>query len=947
MKQLTEKFILLKTSVGGNREKTGYEDTFGMPREEQAHITPPSKWCLRILSELEFALNLSAEENGRFDESIERALDYMLLSTRQEGTLTGSACEHAETLLSPLQEAAKAYQVILMAHAHIDMNWMWSYYETVAVVLATFRTMLTLMDEYPDFCFSQSQGAVYRIVEQYDPELMNAIKQRIAQGRWEVTASSWVEADHNMPGTESMLRHIEYTRGYLSSVWGVKHFDIDFSPDTFGHNANLPEIDMFAGVKYLYHCRGLKEDHILYRYRAPSGRELLAYREPYWYNAAITPRIGTGLPLIARRCGGLKTGLAVYGVGDHGGGPTRRDIERALEMASWPIFPAIRLGTLLEYFKAAECVRGQLPVIEHELNFFAPGCYTTQSRIKRGNRRLEAALSDAETLSMAAAAWTKFRPADTLMRSAWENVLFTHFHDILTGSCVQDSREHAMGLYQQSAAAANTERDRAMRAIAMAINTSSLITEKDAYRSQSEGAGAGYGIGNLAGTPCAEAGSGLTRIFHLFNPLTEERDEVVELTSWDWPGDLMRLCVADETGNMLPCQLLDQQLQQYWDHKYFRFLTRVTVPALGYATIALRQSEAERYPVYFQSGERVSAAFDDYRLCNERMDVVLDASSGRVKSLRLDGTEIIANSKSAGFTFVETEPMTSSAWQIGRHLRTLPVDRCVELKWLAQGRLRQSLRAKYEVAGSTLEVVYTLNQGADTLKMDVTCDWHEIGGKVIPVLDYRVPLSYHASQYLYDIPACAIYREDISHDVPGLQYGLAVNVGGKSAVLISDCKYGYRGHDDVLALTIINSSVSPDPYPERGVHHMTLFLGATNAKPALAERMASRLTHAVSYQSGTAHDGILPMRGSLLKFESENVVPSCISYVDEGTMRVRAYETEGRQGKVCLLFSLPVQKAHMTDALGKVMPNAVHIEETKVIFEVEPYSLAELHIVYR
>ena len=172
---LTEKFIRLKTAVGGNREVMAYEDTFGMTKEEQAHITRPNQWNTRILSELEFALNL--REDGAFDEAIGRALDLLLKAMEEEGVLSNAVCQKAEGLLEPLQQEAKNYQLILAAHAHIDMNWMWSYPETVAATLATFRTMLTLMEEYPDFHFSQSQAAVYEIVEKYDPDMMEEIKQ--------------------------------------------------------------------------------------------------------------------------------------------------------------------------------------------------------------------------------------------------------------------------------------------------------------------------------------------------------------------------------------------------------------------------------------------------------------------------------------------------------------------------------------------------------------------------------------------------------------------------------------------------------------------------------------------------------------------------------------------------------------------------------------------------
>ena len=129
------------------------------------------------------------------------------------------------------------------------MNWMWSWHETVASTVATFQTMLKLMEEYPDFCFSQSQASVYQIIEEYAPELKESIQKRIQEGRWEVTASAWVETDKNMPSAESLLNHIRYTKKYLQESWGIdpQALNIDFSPDTFGHSANLPELDALGG----------------------------------------------------------------------------------------------------------------------------------------------------------------------------------------------------------------------------------------------------------------------------------------------------------------------------------------------------------------------------------------------------------------------------------------------------------------------------------------------------------------------------------------------------------------------------------------------------------------------------------------------------------------------------------------------------------------------------
>ncbi len=946
MNLLAEKFTRLKTHIGGNREQMQYEDTFGMPKEAQAHITVPSAANTRIISELEFAINLSRVKQGAFDAVLDQALDYLLVCQQENGALTNQNCEEAERMLQPLEAEAKTYQLILAAHAHIDMNWMWSYNETVAIVLATFRTILHIMDQYPSFCFSQSQASVYRIVEEYDPQLMEEIKTRIAQGRWEVTATAWVETDKNMPNTESLLRHIQYTREYLTEKWGVQHFDIDFSPDTFGHSVNVPEINSFGDVKYYYHCRGLAEDHVLYRWQAPSGKEILTYREPNWYNGAITPHIGAGIVDLSERCAGLKTGLVIYGVGDHGGGPTRRDVERALEMMTWKIYPQIRFGTIREFFLEAEKVRAQLPVVNHELNFFAPGCYTTQSRIKRGNRRLEAALLDADALSAVADGMVGFPYAKKQLRQAWQNVMFTHFHDILTGSCVQDSREHAMGLYQASMAAAATQTQNALRVIASQIDTSSIPVDIDAYNSQSEGAGAGYGIENFIGVPSTERGSGKTRIFHVFNPLELPRTEVVELTVWDWIGDMREIEVVDFQGNPVPFQLVDKQLQQYWDHKNFRILVDVTVPPMGYTTIVLREQSVVRYRCYFQDGERTSRFYDDIEMQNDQLRVVVSAKTGRICSLRRmnDDRELIAAEQTAGLEYIETEAITSSAWQIGRYLHNLPVDRCTEMKLTADGALRKQLKAKFTVAGSTAEITYTLDQHSPVVRIDIKVDWHEIGQETIPVLCYRMPLAYTTQRYLYDVPGGAIYRKALTNDVPALQYGLAENPKGDSAILISDSKYGYRGAEDALSVTLLNSSVSPDPYPERGIHQISLFAGAIAPDAGTAEKLAQRCTHALCYQPSNCHAGTLPMENSLFRVDSDTAVLSAVTEAEEGGLILRFYETAGQIDNVCVRFGKAPSAAQAVDLAEQETAQPVTVHGNDVRFAVQPNSLFAVHV---
>jgi len=939
-----ERLLAIRTRVGGNREKAGFEFTFGQPREEQAGITLPAPHIRRTLSQAQFALRLSALREGAYDGPVDAALSLLEQALSAEGVLTRSACAAAEQALLPLSEEAKTYELVCAAHAHIDMNWMWGFDETVAVTLATFRTMLTLMDEYPDFCFSQSQASVYRIVEEYAPEMMDEMKRRIREGRWEVTASAWVETDKNMPDTESLIRHIRLTRDYLGRVWEVPaaSLNIDFSPDTFGHSAHLPELNSFGHVRYYYHCRGRNTEDVLFRWRAPSGREVLVYREPYWYNSGIQPEMGPGLLDLLPHNGGLKTGLIVYGVGDHGGGPTRRDLASIREMQAWPVFPKVSFGTFGEYFRRAEAVRDRLPVVDKPLNAIFPGCYTTQSRIKRGNRRTEAALLDAEALTAAACAGDERLQPTAAFDKAWENVLFTHFHDILTGSCVQDSREYAMGLYQQAMAVAGTAQERAMRWISDRIDTTGLGMESPA-QSQSEGAGAGYGIEGFAGVPRPERGSGRTRAFHVFNPLPQPRREAVELTVWDWPYDLARLTLTDASGAALPFERVDAARQRYWDHQYFRVLVQVSLPALGYATIVLREGPVRADPIHRHSGDRTDAPHEGFVLENECLRAALDPATGRLTSLfdKRSGRECVRPGSPAGLVLVQTEADTSSAWKIGRYLSEAPVTQTLRLSG-HQGPIRQSVTLEQRLLHSTVKATISLDSGADALAYALEIDWHEAARakEPVPVLVFRVPLAFAPDCVRVDVPAGAMDYAQKRQDVAGLTHAAAV-YGDQALALVTDCKYGYRAQDDSLAATLINTATNPDPYPERGIHRIRLWLRPCEASPLALKEGALRLNHAPAYVAATSHPGPLPGEATLLECRSGCAVISSVGPLPGGGLRLRAYECEGKGGAVSVTLPFAPTSAKLTDLEGEAL-GPVSLDGRVATFSLSPYRLAML-----
>lgn len=947
---IAEKLSRLKNKIPGCREVKGFEYGFGATREEQNGITRLSAACERILAEIEFAAQLSADRGGEFDECINDALDSLLLAVKSEGVVTNSAAYAAEQLIMPIKDVAKEYKLILAAHAHIDMNWMWSWNETVAITLATFQTMLDLMDEYPDFCYSQSQASVYKIVEDFDPDMMERIKARIAEGRWECTATNWVETDKNMPSTESLLRHIKYTRSYLEKHWGIdpQTLEVDFSPDTFGHSENIPEIDSYGNVKYYYHCRGDNRKTALYRWRAPSGREIMVYREQFWYNSGITPQIAFCLPDIVRRQGGLKTGLIVYGIGDHGGGPTRRDVEKAIAMQSWPVWPVITFGTFRQFFKEAESVRDKLEVIEGELNFIFDGCYTTQSRIKRGNRMNENALVDAMSLAAVSNTLTGSRYQGEKLRDAWVNVLFTHFHDILTGSCVQDTREHAMGLYQEANAAATVSTQNAMYAIAANIDTSAIKTDLEDriyVDSLSEGGGAGYGYLSFKGVPNPERGVGKTRVYHIFNTLPETRTEQVELTIWDWPGDTRRMTVEDVDGNPVEFILPNASPGGYWSHQFLKPIVNVTLPPLGYTTVVVREKAMETVPIYLHNTHNRLDYNNAYIIENEYIRAEFDMQTCSIISLidRETGAELLNGQ--GGLYLVDSEMNGMTAWAIGKYMAEHKVENITRRNMYIWGGMRQGVAFDASIRGSTIHCDVSLSKGSRSLQVKLNITWNEASGEFLPLLIYRIPLAYNPTSCLCDVPAGAVKRSCDAHDIPALQYCAAINPHGKSIALMADCKYGYRCHNNNLIATLINTARNPDPFPERGIHDITLNITVADADPRLLKSISDKFNRSPIAIPVNPHKGCLPTELSFLSMNDCGAVISSVELLSDGAFAVRVHDVAGEGADIVLNFARDVKSACLIDLMENVVGKAA-VDGGKVSFRLAPHSIAGVKLTF-
>ena len=895
-------------------------------------------WSERILTQLEYGLRLSLVYDNYSGGLIEEAVEFLYSRFEEDGTITKNTALQTENMIKSLSEKAKSLKVTCVAHAHLDMNWAWSFAETVAITLDTFRTMLNLMKEYPEFTFSQSQASVYKIVEDYDPDMLEEIKERVKEGRWEITASTWVETDKNMPNGESLAHHILYTKEYISNLFNIcpDSLKIDFEPDTFGHSLNVPEILSNGGIKYYYHCRGY-DKYNMYKWMSPSGKSVIVYREPFWYIDKIKPNRMLYVPEFCAK-NSVDTMLEVYGVGDHGGGPTRADIERLIDMMKWPVFPSIKFGTFIEYFNMIEQISDKLPIETNELNFIFTGCYTSQSRIKMSNRISEAKMHEAEAFSALSTAFAGGKYQRRVFAEAWKKILFNHFHDILPGSCVIDSREYAMGQFQQVLAAANTETSKAFNNIAAKINTSLLkqyidattqIETQDAWNAFSEGAGVGFGVSDF-GVPKAERGKGKNRIFHFFNTTAIDRQEPVEIVVWDWPGNKNRIVIKDAKGNILKHQLLTEGDKNntfcgktYWGHSYIQLLVDVKMPAYGYSTLILSEKQGEIEQILVFCDPRVEKE-DVFILENNYVRICFDTKNASITSMidKASGKEMVPQGKPAGiFRLIEEDDgrrMTS--WRVGRYMNVHNINSLYNVKITGSNidsqALRQWINYEIEFNDSKLKVMVYLDHNSTRLNYKVECDWQEkpVRGKFVPQLSFYMPVNYKCKCYKYDIPFGTIERNPMDMDVPANSWmaGMPEKYDNDILMLITDTKYGFRGFDDSLAVSLIRSSYDPDPYPELGIHNFNFALEILKILNGSQDKMnsanlsnhidcvckdcdsaidiiddnlaankefikcAHKYNYPIHFISGTIHEGSLPLEESFISVKSGNIIVSSV-----------------------------------------------------------------------
>ena len=862
----------------------------------------------------------------------------------------------AEEVLAPIARVAKGYTLHCVGHGHIDMNWMWSWPETVHTTNDTFKTMLKLMDEYPDFCYTQSQASVYEIIERYNPEMIDEIRRRVKEGRWEVVASHWVEGEKNIISGESLARHMLYARKYMKELLGLDAEDVatEWTPDTFGHALTIPACETRGGVRRIYMCRGGMgwTKPPIFWYQSPDGSRVLVNYETSWYNDSIGRHNAKAMLAFCTKTG-LKDWMNVYGVGDHGGGPTRRDIERCHDMNGWPVYPSFKLTTSGPYFDMLEKHGDKWPVIDRELNFEFPGCYTTQTTIKRNNRLGEIYGVQAEWAGVLGMLAAGMAYPEAAMEKVWRDVCFSHFHDILPGSGVAATRTYNDGMFQRLSATTSMITTNALRAVAAKVQTHCSVQDaqpavqpENTSLSMGGGPGRDTAMGGVSGAGHTADGP---RPYVVFNPTASKRSEVITATIWDPQGcaaaDLRKplsggdleardYVVYTADGKEIPAQIINKG--EYWSHKFLDLAFPVEVASLGHTVcVAVEAGNRLANDGPFAGGKKVQGQakmLSDYSWAspmsvigmeNEFLLVELDSFTGGIKRLvdKTTGKDLADKADPMGvLEFAMERPGSMTAWTIQPTYKKETV-KVEAIKVMQSGPWVCSLAAKAKVANSDATITYTLKAGQPWVEITVTTRWVEIGTHSvgIPNLSMKFPMALEAARATYEIPFGSIERQEHSgEEVPGLRWA---DVNGTQAAsgkakaqpagcaLLNDCKYGHSLDGNTLRLTLIRSSYDPDPIPEVGDHAIRMALVPHGQVLTAAQRtqMGEQFNQPLQVISTDVHQGNLPAKLTAVEVSADNVLLSSVKKAQGSDAVVfRLFETEGKPANVRVTLAAEV-----------------------------------------
>lgn len=821
-------------------------------------------------------------------------------------------------------DPAREPAMTLAGHAHIDVAWLWSLANTRKKCGRTFATALRLMDEFPDYRFTQSQPQLYAYTKEDYPELYEQIKARVAEGRWELTGGMWVEADCNVTSGESLIRQILYGNRFFKREFG-KTTRVLWLPDVFGYSAALPQIIKGCGMEFFMTTKiswnqfnRLPQD--TFRWRGTDGTEVLTHfvttskpeDSPYTYNGSVTAKEMDGGWQRYQQKAVNNELLNLFGWGDGGGGPDRRMLESGSRYASLADFPQATFGAAEPFFdRLSERVTGNplLPTWVGELYLeFHRGTYTSQARNKKANRQSEILYRNAELFgAMAMLAANHVYPQESLSQG-WEKILLNQFHDILPGSSIPQVYEDSARDYAEIREIGITALDSALERIASQVRTKS-------------------------------------RAVIVFNPTDTLRpSEVARVTVPDSVGENIEF--ADENGAPLAAQKVGA-------NEYLTLLPEVG--PLGYQTLTVGRAGGPPEISSVHAADRVlendfvRVTFDDHgEIVSLIHKIYEDADEGEESAIT--EREVIAPGQTGNaLVLFEDKPLRYDAWDIDIYYQSKPyplreIGTVERMSVTEQGPVRAGVEIVRSFLSSRITQRVYLYAHSPRVEFETEVDWQERQ----MLLKTAFPVAVNTSRATYEIQFGSVERPthwntswDWARFEVCAQRWADLSEGDYGVSLLNDCKYGYDIRDNVMRLTLLKGAVSPDPGADTGHHAFTYAL-----LPHTGDWRSETVdeAHALNYPLLTRFipanpKGHLPPAYAFATVNDQGLIIDTIKKAEDSDgLVIRLYEAFNTRGRATLTLGFPITEAYTINLVEEDPQPAAH-DSTSITFDYRPFEI--------
>jgi alpha-mannosidase len=902
-----------------------------------------------------------------------QAVDLMSLDAHDQGKFDASL-KAARGKLEALKPLLEQVTLHLTGNSHIDAAWLWPWTETVDVVKRTFGTALQLMYEYP-YTYTQSAAAYNEWIAEKYPAMNAEIARRIKEGSWEIVGGMWVEPDLNMPDGESLARQFLVGKRWFKQAYGVD-VRIGWNPDSFGYTWQLPQIMKKSGVDYFVTQKMAWNDtnqlpFKFFWWESPDGSKVLAYFPHDYANGDLNPvRLARDFTIAQKQATGLPGILDLYGVGDHGGGPTRAILDQGFHwvLPSIPdhVTPKMQFGTAQTYFSALEkqiapdspmwdyrsiakgytpppAVAGKvsIPTWKSELYFeYHRGVMTTQANHKRNMREAEEQVLNAEKFSSIAWLYGSKYPAAELTED-WKKVLFNQFHDLAAGSGIGVIYKDAQKDYDVVRWSTNEIDAAGLKTIAGEIN--SMGTNADG--------GAGQAV-------------------VVINPLGWKRSGEVSIDLSGYADGF----IIDDLGDDAVAQKSSNLTKEIRDGVARYVISVANVPAFGYKVLRIRPMPKEmgfglselpgveeESNVFVLNGweQRVISKTQVVRKGPRR--VTVDKTTGCITNIidfRTKFEYIAPGDCGNQLQFFKDTPKQYDAWNVDPETLDVPpslIEKADSVELIGENSAHQVIRVTRHWQNS--KFIQTISLKGDLIDIDNEIDWHESH----VLLKAAFPLAASAPFATYEIPYGTIDRpttrnnswEKAQFEVPAMRWADLGGIGsdGKQHGLsvLNQSKYGYDAAGNVLRLTLLRSPKWPDAEADMGHHHFhyALYPHAGTWKDALTVRHGYEYNYPLTAVVTTAHPGSLPAEHSFASVGPENVVLTAVKKAEDAKGLIfRVYEWAGKDSIAEFHVPPGATGATVTNLMETPEGSPLTIVGDVVKAPIKPYEILTIRVDY-